>query len=76
MAGEKTMRMEELEEGQQDMQKKIAQMTKMVTSLTKGKGTPRETSLGKAVIPKGNVPIAKVWKNEVGSSLTIEGSKE
>ena len=29
--------MEELESGQQEMQEKIAQMTKMVTSLTKGK---------------------------------------
>ena len=31
------MRMEELESGQQEMQEKIAQMMKMVTSLTKGK---------------------------------------
>ena len=30
--------MEELESGQQEMQEKIAQMTKMVTNLTKGKG--------------------------------------
>ena len=30
--------MEELESGQQEMQEKIAQMTKMVTSLTKRKG--------------------------------------
>ena len=29
--------MEELESGQQEMQEKIAQMTKMVTNLTKGK---------------------------------------
>ena len=34
---EKTLRMEELESGQQEMQEKIAQMTKMVTNLTKGK---------------------------------------
>ena len=30
--------MEELESGQQEMQEKIARMTKMVTNLTKGKG--------------------------------------
>ena len=30
--------MEELESGQQEMQEKIAQMTKMVTNLTKGNG--------------------------------------
>ena len=30
--------MEEIEKGQQDMQEKISQMTKMVMSLTKGKG--------------------------------------
>ena len=30
--------MEEFESGQQEMQEKIAQMTKMVTNLTKGKG--------------------------------------
>ena len=30
--------MEELESGQQEMQEKIAQMTKMVTNLTKAKG--------------------------------------
>ena len=35
MENEKTPRMEELESGQQEMQEKIAQMTKMVTSLTK-----------------------------------------
>ena len=38
MENEKTPRMEELESGQQEMQEKIAQMTKMVTNLTKGKG--------------------------------------
>ena len=37
MENEKTSRMEERESGQQEMQEKIAQMTKMVTSLTKGK---------------------------------------
>ena len=37
--------MEELESGQQEMQKKIAQMTKMVTSLTKRKGITDDPSL-------------------------------
>ena len=38
MESGKTSRMEELESGQQEMQEKIAQMTKMMTNLTKGKG--------------------------------------
>ena len=38
MESRKTPRMEELESGQQEMQEKIAQMTKIVTNLTKGKG--------------------------------------
>ena len=37
--------MEELESGQQEMQEKIAQMTKMVTSLTKGKGITDDLGL-------------------------------
>ena len=37
MANEKNIRMEEIENGQQEMQEKIAQMTKMATNLTKGK---------------------------------------
>ena len=45
MAGEKTTRVEEIEEGQQEMQEKIAQMTKMVTSLTKRKGITDDPSL-------------------------------
>ena len=45
MASEKNMRMEEIGNGQQEMQEKIAQMTKMVTSLTKGKGITNGPSL-------------------------------
>ena len=45
MANVKNMRMEELESEQQEMQEKIAQMTKMVTNLTKGKGTIDNPSL-------------------------------
>ena len=37
--------MEELESGQQEMQEKIAQMTKMVTNLTKGKGITNDPGL-------------------------------
>ena len=37
MESEKTLRMEKLESGQQEMQEKIAQIMKMVTNLTKGK---------------------------------------
>ena len=37
--------MEELESGQQEMQKKIAQMKKMVTNLTKGKGITYDPDL-------------------------------
>ena len=40
------------------------------------KKAPRGARLGKATIPKEKVPIAKVQKNEAGSSSTIEGSKE
>ena len=45
MAIEKTMRVEEIEKAQQEMQEKIAQMAKMVTSLTKGKGITDGPSL-------------------------------
>ena len=45
MAGEKTMRIEKIEEGQEEMKEKIAQMANMVTSLTKGKGITDDPSL-------------------------------
>ena len=38
MAGEKTTRVEEIEERQQEMKENITQMADMVTSLTKGRG--------------------------------------
>ena len=41
----KTPRMEELEKGQQEMQKQIFRAKKMVTSLTKGKGITADPSL-------------------------------
>ena len=37
--------MKGLESGQQEMQEKIAQMTKMVTNLTKGKGITDDPGL-------------------------------
>ena len=45
MGNGKTSRMEELESGQQEMQENIAQMTKMVTNLTKGKWIIDDPSL-------------------------------
>ena len=47
MGSEKIPRMKELESGQQEMQEKIAQMTKMVTDLTKGKEITYDPSLQK-----------------------------
>ena len=38
MESGKALRLEELENGQQEMQEKISRATNMVTSLTKGKG--------------------------------------
>ena len=45
MTGEKTTRVKEIEERQQEMKEKIAQMADMVTSLTKGKGITDGPSL-------------------------------
>ena len=45
MESEKTLRLEELENGQQEMQEKISRATNMVTSLTKGKGITDGPSL-------------------------------
>ena len=45
MASKKSMRMEEIGNGQQEMQEKIAQMTKMVANLTKGEGITDDPSL-------------------------------
>ena len=40
------------------------------------KETLKEANFGKAAMPKEKVPIAKVRRNEAGSSSTLEGSKE
>ena len=45
MESGKTLRMEEMESGQQEMQEKIVQITKMVTNLTKGKGIADDPDL-------------------------------
>ena len=45
MESEKNMGMEKIGNGQQKMQEKIAQMTKMVTSLAKEKGITDDPSL-------------------------------
>ena len=56
MENEKTPRMEELESGQQEMQEKITQMTKMVTNLTNGNGITDDPSLQrKATFWKGSI---------------------
>ena len=47
MASEKNMRMEEIGNGQQEMQEKIARRTKVVMNLTKGKGITEGPSLQK-----------------------------
>ena len=53
MENEKTLRMEELESGQQEMHGKISRATKMVIKLTKGKGITDD--LGKPTSWKGNI---------------------
>ena len=45
MENEKTPGMKEIESGQQEIQEKTAQMTKMVTNLTKGKGITDDPGL-------------------------------
>ena len=60
MASEKNMRMEEIGNGQQEMQKKIAQMTKMVTNLIKGKGITNDPDLQRK-------PTS--WKGGTNSSI-------
>ena len=58
MENEKTPRMEELESGQQEMQEKIAQMMKMVTNLTKGKGITDDPGLQRKLTSgKGNLDL-------------------
>ena len=48
--------MEEPKSGQQEMQEKIAQMTKMVTNLTKGKGITDDPGLQRKLTSwKGNI---------------------
>ena len=40
------------------------------------KEIPKEANFGKAAIPKGKIPFAKVRRSERGSSLTTERSTE
>ena len=60
MAGEKTTRVEEIEERQQEMKEKIAQMADMVTNLTKRKGITDGPSLQ-------SEPMS--WKDGVDPSI-------
>ena len=56
MASENTIKVEEMEKGQQEMQEKIAQMMKTVTSLIKEKGITDDSSLqGELMSWKGNI---------------------
>ena len=57
MANERTVRIEEIEKGQQDMQEKISQVTKMVMSLIKRKWITEDPSLQKR---------STSWKNDNG----------
>ena len=45
MVNGRTISIEEIEKGQQEMQEKISQVTKMVTNLTKGKGITDDPGL-------------------------------
>ena len=45
MENGRTVRIKEIEKGQQEMQEKIFQVTKMVTNLTKGKGITNDPNL-------------------------------
>ena len=48
--------MEKIEKGQQEMQEKISQVTKMVTNLTKGKGITDNPRLqGKPTLRKDGI---------------------
>ena len=60
MTSEKTMRVEEIEKGQQEIQEKIAQMTKTVTSLTKEKGITDDPSLQRELMS---------WKDGIDPSI-------
>ena len=60
MESGKTPRMEELESGQQEMQDKIAQITKIGTNLTKGKGITDDPNLQRK---------STSWKNGIDPSI-------
>ena len=65
MVGEKTTRVEEIEERQQEMKEKIAQMADMVTSLTKGKGITDGPSLQ-------SEPMS--WKDGIDPSIVPDSN--
>ena len=62
MASEKTLRIEQTKKGQQEMQEKTARRTKMVISLTKGKGitdgpkepAPQKDGIDPFIVPNLN----------------------
>ena len=77
--------MEELESGQQEMQEKIVQMTKMVTNLIKGKGitddpslqkgpTSRKDGIDPSIVPNPNDPCEqeRLKKEPFGRSSHVD----
>ena len=75
MASEKNMRMEEIGNGQQEMQEKIARRTKVVMNLTKGKGIIEGPNLqeeltslidgsGPFIVPNQNEPFEREQSRE------------
>ena len=82
MENGKTLRMEELESGQQEMQEKISRATKMVINLTKGKGItddPEEPTSWKGgidpfIVPNLNNPYEqeRLRKNLFGRSNHVD----
>ena len=60
MASKKTIRVEEIEKGQQEMQEKIVQMTKTVTSPIKEKGIINDPGLQRE-------PMS--WKDHIDPSI-------
>ena len=61
MANGRTLRIEEIEKGQQEIQEKFSQVTKMVTNSTKGKGITNDPSLqGGPTLRKDGIDLSIV----------------
>ena len=66
--------MEKLESGQQEMQEKIAQMTKTVTNLTKGKGITDDPGNDPSIEPNLDDPKeqGRLRKDSFGQSKHVD----